>query len=282
MSNLFRQILTASTYPFSGLVTNELSGQNYRLDIGQFIPEMNTTSPASVENMLASSFNVNDEHLKAINFMHGGIPDGDNYPAQAARLVGLALNVDGENVNTPKSQDDLKNLMSCLVENDCLIEPVPTNFILCTADYSSVCAHEFNEIISNRDDGQNEVAMCFGDDSYSDGVSDFLAKRAETHHKVASCMMRKLLPFGGVNHIIRGFKELQKIVMYIQDIVERGLEIPGDAILFYFGWSQFDTETLSFSAPWKWHYCVTAVAIFLAGMEIIKLFAVQFIVWTKR
>ena len=55
-----------------------------------------------------------------------------------------------------------------------------------------------------------------------------------------------------------------------------------DAILYYFGWSQFDAEELKFSAPWKWNYCVVAVVVFLLAMEIIKLCAVNFIVWTKR
>jgi len=52
--------------------------------------------------------------------------------------------------------------------------------------------------------------------------------------------------------------------------------------VFYFGWSEFDIEIFSFRAPWKWHFCTTAVVVFLISMEIIKLFAVRFIVWTKR
>jgi hypothetical protein len=163
-----------------------------------------------------------------------------------------------------------------------MVEPVHTNFILCTADFSSVCANEFRDLISHHEDGENQIAKCFDNDSYYHGESDVLTKTTESHHKVASCMMRKLLPSRGVSSIIRGFRDLQKIVMAIQDIVEKGLDIPGDAILFYFGWAQFDTNTLTFEAPWKWHYCVTAVSIFLVGMELIKLFAVNFIVWTKR
>ena len=276
-ANLFRYIL-------QGLVTNELSGQTYRIDVGQFIPEINTTSPVSIENqVLDTAFTDKTSHLKAISFMQGEVPHGDNYSAQAARLVALALDAEGENANTPKSQEDLKALMSCLVENDCMIEPVATNFIHCTADFSSICANEFAELIHNHDDGENKIARCFGDESvYGDASAVLLTHNVDTHHEVASCMMRKLLPFGGVNHIIRGFKELQKIVMFIQDIIEKGLDIPGDAILFYFGWSQFNADTFEFSAPWKWNYCVTAVTIFLVGMELIKLFAVNFIVWTKR
>jgi hypothetical protein len=266
-----------------GLVTNELSGLSYRIDIGQLIPEIDTNSTLLPrQNSLDSVFNDEGNNLKAITFLQGDLPDGDNLSAQASRLVGLALNIDGENADTPESQEDLKSLISCLVENDCMVEPVHTNFIQCTADFSSVCAHEFQGLIGHLEDGQNQVAKCFDNDNYYDGVSDVLTKNTESHHKVASCMMRKLLPSRGVARIIRGFKDLQKIVIAIQNIVEKGLDIPGDAILFYFGWAQFDTDTLTFEAPWKWHYCVTAVAIFLVSMELIKLFAVNFIVWTKR
>lgn len=266
-----------------GLVTNELSGQKYHIDIGQLIPEIdtNSTQPAR-QNTLGSVFNDEGNNLKAITFLKGDLPEGDNLSAQASRLVGLALNTEGENADTPESQEDLKSLMSCLVENDCMVEPVHTNFILCTADFSSVCANEFRDLISHHEDGENQIAKCFDNDSYYHGESDVLTKTTESHHKVASCMMRKLLPSRGVSSIIRGFRDLQKIVMAIQDIVEKGLDIPGDVILFYFGWAQFDTNTLTFEAPWKWHYCVTAVSIFLVGMELIKLFAVNFIVWTKR
>lgn len=255
-----------------------MSGQSYHIDVGKLIPEIDTNTTLLEDQQNPDNYS----HFKAIGFLSGDLPHGNNPSAQAARLVGLALNVHGENVDTPKSQVDLKTLMSCLVENDCLVEPVPTSFIHCTVDFYSVCGNEFQELIGNREDGERQVAKCFDNDNYHGGTSSVLTKKADVHHEVASCMMRKLLPFGGVNNIIRGFKDLQKIVMFIQDIVQKGLDIPGDAILFYFGWAQFDTDAFTFEAPWKWHYCVPAVAIFLVCMELIKLFAVNFIVWTKR
>jgi hypothetical protein len=282
--NLFRYIL-------QGLVTNELSGQNYNIDVGHLIPEISNSTGSSyvafVGDNAWDALPDSNNNLKAISFIRGEVPDGDNYSAQAARLVGLALDEYGENADTPKAHADLKSLLSCLVENDCVVEPVPTNFIQCTAD---ICAYEFNEVISNHEDGKTKVARCFGGDLYYDVVSTVLATDNRNHHEVASCMMRKLLPatgrgrdgIGGAHHIIKGFKELQEIVMFIQDIIEKGIDVPGDAILFYFGWAQFDADEFTFSAPWKWHYCITAVAIFLIGMELIKLFAVNFIVWTKR
>jgi hypothetical protein len=270
---------------FQGLVTNELSGQSYRLDIGQLIPEMNSTSSSisfDENNVLDSVFDDSNSDFKAISVIHEDIPLGGNYSAQAARLVGLTLKIQGENVDTPKSRDDLSSLISCLVENECFAEPASTNFISCTSDFSSVCAKEFDEIISNLHDGKRKVAKCFDGDANYHGVSAVLERDLEHHHKVASCMMRKLSPMGGSRHVLRGFRELRKIIMFIQDVIENGIDIPGDAILFYFGWSEFDADTLSFSAPWKWYYCVTAVVIFLLSMELIKLVAVQCIVWTKR
>jgi hypothetical protein len=37
-----------------------------------------------------------------------------------------------------------------------------------------------------------------------------------------------------------------------------------------------------FAAPYKWWYCMGAVAISLAGIELFKLIAIRFMVWTKR
>lgn len=283
---LGRIILIFLAIRFQGLVTNELSGQSYRLDIGRLIPEMNSTSSSisfHEKNVLDSVFDDSDSNFKATSIFHDDIPLVKNYSAQVARLVGgHTLNIQGENVDTPKSRDDLNSLISCLVENECLAEPASTNFITCTSELSSVCANEFDESISNLHDGKRKVAKCFDGDATYHGVSAVLEKDLEHHHKVASCMMRKLLPIGGSRHMLRGFRELRKIIMFIQDIIENGIDIPGDAILFYFGWSEFDEDTLTFSAPWKWYYCVTAVVIFLVSMELIKLVAVHCIVWTKR
>jgi hypothetical protein len=68
----------------------------------------------------------------------------------------------------------------------------------------------------------------------------------------------------------------------IADLIENGLKIPGDLILYFFGWAEFDPDNGRFETPYKWHYCMTSVVIFLGSLEIIKLFAIRFIVWTKR
>ena len=109
--NLFRYIL-------QGLVTNELSGQEYKIDVGALIPEIigddnqNSTATKSRRRSLTDVFVPGRGNSKAITFAPGIIPEGDNYAAQASRLMGLVLHAgDGENVDTPESYVDLKELM---------------------------------------------------------------------------------------------------------------------------------------------------------------------------
>jgi len=299
-ANLFRYIL-------QGLVTNEVSGQGYNIDVGALIPNItatdSSTSSGNDGRALSNVFAPRD-NAKAITFMPGIIPEGTNIAAQGARMLGLALNAgDGENVQ--ESYEDLTDLIECMVENECLVEPVPTKFIECNAvslkeSVVPPCVHQFDAVVSNLVDSDDHVAGCFSDLRLDDLVDSFHVGKTAAgvpasfsldalsvadHRDVASCLTRKLLPAGkdaGPKVISRGFGDLWNIVMFIRDIIEKGIDIPGDAILFYFGWSEFNSEDFSFSAPWKWHYCVTAVVCFLVAMEAIKLFAVMFIVWTKR
>ena len=109
--NLFRYIL-------QGLVTNELSGQEYKIDVGALIPEIvgddnqNSTTTKSRRRSLTDVFVPGRGNSKTITFAPGIIPEGDNHAAQASRLMGLVLHAgDGENVDTPESYVDLKELM---------------------------------------------------------------------------------------------------------------------------------------------------------------------------
>lgn len=256
--NLFRYIL-------QGLVTNELSGQEYKIDVGALIPEIvgddnqNSTATKSRHRSLTDVFVPGYGNSKAITFAPGIIPEGDNYAAQASRLMGLVLHAgDGENVDTPESYVDLKELMTCLVENNCLVEPVPTNFIQCTAtvtasdafdDHTSpipICANEFNAVVSHMDDGDHKVAKCFLDLGFEDthtpagsALHPFSIDEMESeqNRNIASCLTRKLLPAGdslGPRAVLRGFGDLWQIVMFIKDIIEKGINIPGDAICKFF------------------------------------------------
>jgi len=52
-------------------------------------------------------------------------------------------------------------------------------------------------------------------------------------------------------------------------------------ILFVFGWAEWQPGG-GLVAPWKWWYCMFAVVVFLAGIEVFKLLALRFVVWMKR
>ena len=255
--NLFRYIL-------QGLVTNELSGQEYKIDVGALIPEIigddnqNSTATKSRRRSLTDVFVPGRGNSKAITFAPGIIPEGDNYAAQASRLMGLVLHAgDGENVDTTESYVDLKELMTCLVENKCLVEPVPANFIHCTAAVTAsdafddhtlpipICANEFNAVVSHMDDGDHKVAKCFLDLGFEDthttppALHPFSIDELESeqNRNIASCLTRKLLPAGdilGPRAVLRGFGDLWQIVMFIKDIIEKGINIPGDAICKFF------------------------------------------------
>lgn len=246
-ANLFRYIL-------QGLVTNEVSGQDYNIDVGALIPEItggDNSTASGKGRALANVFAPNNKG-KAITFLPGGpIPEGDNVAAQGARLMGLALNA-GDGENTPDSYDDLTDLIECMVENECLVEPVPTNFINCNAysvkpSMAPPCVKQFDAVMSNLDDSDSHVAECFNGVGVGDGDGldpFFVGKTAGgvpasfspdaltlvDHRDIASCLTRKLLPageVGGTNAVLRGFGDLWQIVMFIKDIVEKGIDIPG-------------------------------------------------------
>jgi hypothetical protein len=97
------------------------------------------------------------------------------------------------------------------------------------------------------------------------------------------CLIRAFLP-PQLEEIITGIigfiKDNFDLILILVDVVQNGISLPGELILFFFGWANF--EDGSFNADFKWHYCLTSVAVFLVAIKIFKLAAVRFIVWTKR
>jgi hypothetical protein len=98
------------------------------------------------------------------------------------------------------------------------------------------------------------------------------------------CMMGALFPdvteaIGGMIRLIARVAS-GVIPIFVNIVDQGGIYLPGDVILAFFGWAEWDGQQLS--APFKWWYCLGAVVIFLGGIEIFKLFAINFIVWTKR
>eukprot|EP00122_Pirum_gemmata_P018207 Pgem_evm1s17052 len=66
--------------------------------------------------------------------------------------------------------------------------------------------------------------------------------------------------------------------MVVVDIIQElnngtlRIPIPGDVLLWYFGWSElsFDLNNISgthFVSNTKWYYCIFAIGMFLIGVE---------------
>lgn len=98
------------------------------------------------------------------------------------------------------------------------------------------------------------------------------------------CMMGVLFPnvAEAIAEIVKVLQSLLAglIPIFVRIIGQGGIYLSGDVILAFFGWAEWDGE--QFSAPWKWWYCLVAVIFFLVGIEISKLVAINFIVWTRR
>ena len=174
--------------------------------------------------------------------MPGTVPADDNVAAQGAALLGLVLHA-GEGENNPESKDDFRDLLECMVENKCLVEPVPFNFLECNVivndlQVSPVCFNQFSAVIANLEGSERQVGECFIDtighteSSSADAPVTFKldAYTEKEHREIASCLTRKLLikgPKFGLKSVLNGFSELWDIVMFIEDVIEKGIDIPG-------------------------------------------------------
>lgn len=276
-TNLFRYIL-------QGLVTNELAGQTYHLDLGIQLP--NITTP---ENNVTN----------AVVFGHGVDPASSS-ASQVASLLGLVA-LAGAGINPEATTSVLSDWISCNLENDCFEDPVASNFVSCNIFKvigSPPCKDTFDALTASID--PEEVTQCFLPANFTGepldsgeaakGVpSDFTTDAFEDlperdRMELVLCLLRALLPdsaLEAIQRIMDIIKTLLGFVAIVLDIVENGIDLPGSLILFFFGWAEFELGE-GVVAPWKWHYCMTAVAAFLVGLEVLKLGAIRFIVWTKR
>jgi len=292
-TNLFHYIL-------QGLVTNQISGQSYHIDVGGIIDE-------ALKN---GNDNGNATGPSALVFGNDVVPDGTNIASQAANFMALALAAGaGAANNTSFNLTALSDLINCLVTNDCLVEPVTDNFVACTIfnlpdgawiPKTPVCKDSFQQVTKNIDimavtecflggDDENSTSVYTDDPNVANGVpvdytpSNYKALSNSSQIELVTCLVRAILPEDvqrGIKALLKLFQTLFDLVMTVIDVIDNGLSIPGDLILYYFGWAVFrDGE---FVAPFKWHYCLTSVIIFLIFIEIFKLVGVRFFVWTKR
>lgn len=272
-------------YMLQGFCTNELGSRTYQINLNLGI---NTTDANG------TSMDIFENATTLVGF-EPGVDSTSSFARQSANLLSLT-SATGGGINPTVGLGGLSALVGCLTENDCFEEPIASSFISCSVFKlfgTPPCKDEFDSVTEGLDIG--EMAKCFlpGNEAAEnatqivpDGFSldTFEESDEESKNDSLLCLLRAILPPGtedAINSILETIEALSGIVMFVLDILQNGLQIPGELILFFFGWAEV-TEDFEFVAPWKWWYCMGSVAIFLVAIEVFKIFAVQKIVWTKR
>lgn len=291
-ANLFRYIV-------QGFVTNELAGSNYVL--------LPPTPTDDLLNMSSARLDLFTNASTAFVFEQGTNLEPGSVAQQASNFVLLATQAaPGQNYDWNSSGiGALTDLLDCMVTNDCLVDPLLSNFISCCIfnfPRGPPCGEQFTTATETID--LPAMFQCFEpltsspmDEAFNESTTnaargvpgDFNMEKFNNASEleqlsVILCLVGVLLPptlVTDIQRILQGiFNELYDLIMVVVDVIENGITIPGELILWVFGWAQWQDGELS--APWKWYYCMFSVAMFLAGIEVIKLFAVRFIIWTKR
>lgn len=279
-ANLFR-------YMLQGFVTNELAGNSYDLNLREVLPGV-----------------VNDNSSSLLLFGGDVLPTEQQY-RQISSFVGLALNAE-DGIN--EEGRNLPSLIDCTISNGCFSDPEtdPSSAFVTCYIFNGLrgppCSEEFNAVIKDID--LEEIRNCFDDGNSTDNnqtiwedeatsfLPPFVTERTfdsmddDNKRDTVLCLMKALLPQDKIDAIERIVEIIQKligVVLVVLEILRGGiLSIPGELILFFFSWAEFDETEMSIVAPHKWWYCMGSVMIFLAAIEVFKLIAIQKIVWTKR
>lgn len=267
-----------------GLVTNELANKEYTLLPPTPLNVSSVPNAFMFDPSVKVDYSPASTATQSANFVNLAIQAGPNpdqgYDWENSGIVGLTA------------------LLDCMVENDCLVDPVPVNFVRCTiVDFPSspACQDEFDKAMENVD--IEGVLGCFDNvppgnsteplPSYvpsNFALEQFQEMEQPDQLEVVLCLVAVLLPPGLVEDIISEILPIVDVLFGIAMIVirifEEGIKLPGEVILWVFGWAEWQDGGLV--APWKWNYCVVALVVFLASIEILKLLSIRFIVWTKR
>jgi len=137
----------------------------------------------------------------------------------------------------------------------------------------------------------NETTLRFLNDDASTttydviDIDEFALLPDENQRETLLCLLNATLPGGSLEEIKQVITKIIKIVSGLTIIAEPIIDIivnglPGEVILFIFGWANFEDGELV--APYKWWYCMFAVAMFVLGLEFFKILGTRFIIWTKR
>ncbi|KAL9190425.1 hypothetical protein ACHAXT_007636 [Thalassiosira profunda] len=301
-ANLFHYIL-------QGLVTNELAGSDYHLDIGKIL--------GGEALQLA-------EGMERVAFDNLFVFDGGTATEKEQLSSILELVTEAPEGTNPDS-GNLPALIECTVNSGCFADEgkdLSAGFVDCYL-FSGLfsdppCSTQFGAVMETAN--VTALGKCFlpGDDieqhvksvlapvpelEPSDVSLEATLPHISTHRRLLQfpgqtpdesipeqdkdnsldlvlCLAGALLPQDAVNEITNIVNDLFGIAGVIFDVIENGINIPGELILYVFGWADLGED--GFTAPYKWWYCMFSVAVFIFAIELFKLIAVRFIVWTKR
>lgn len=237
--------------------------------------------PAQVDNLTLFG-DLGDNATNMFIFPSGTDDSPGSYASQAANLLNLFQeSTPTRNASLTESYlGDLGNFINCGMENECFAEPVALNFLGCyiVKPFSEIpCEDEWNALIDTVTDGAvGNVADCLLERDEEDESSNAAAVLCVLGNVLPSGVQEELVSFAA--SAVQALKGISVVALSIADIVKNGL--PGEVILFVFGWAELKDGKLV--APYKWWYCLFAVAMFVVGVELFKIFATLFIVWTKR
>ena len=294
-ANLFHYIL-------QGLVTNELAGSDYHLDVGQLLEGVN------VDQLFAfdGGNSTQKEQMSSIFGLVAQLPGGDGTNPDSSNLSALIECTMASGCFEDEEQALSAGFIDCYLFSGLLSSPPCTdqfNDVMDTVNVTSVLGCFFDDdnhlqelmapvpqmepytIIKDIEPAMTIQRRHLQDQSTIPGLTPDQPLPNGTDEDnsldMVLCLAGALLPQDAQNQISDILNDLLGIASFVFQVIEKGIYIPGELILFVFGWANYNDDE-GFSAPFKWYYCMFSVAIFLIAIEIFKLFALRFIVWTKR
>lgn len=214
-ANLFRYIL-------QGLVTNELAGNDYHLDVGAILDGVNVSQLIAFDGA-----NTTQSH-------------------ELSNILGLVSAIPAESFTSSHypSRLYLRPFIECTIANGCFADEersLSSSFTSCYL-FSGIlsrppCSNEFNAILEAVN--VTEVASCFVDD---EGVSLLLDQRnvfpgqspnnvlPENLNNLALvlCLAGVLLPDDAVQKVLDIIHDSLRIVGVVLEVVDNGINIPGE------------------------------------------------------
>jgi hypothetical protein len=274
-------------YVIQGLTTNELGDNYYKL-----FPDGPPTGSMQSNNTLFGNLdNVTNMFL----FKGGTDLSSDGDAHQAAALLNLVSESrPSRNIEWNNSfMAELASFIECGMQNNCFADPVKLNFMRCfifNIPRPPPCKSEFDAAAGVLVDGGQGIAKCLanrlGDDERMiETEEQYNALPAAIQENAVLCLLNTVLPAGAleqtlvqVGSLVQNVSGVGAVVINVAETLRKGL--PGEVILFVFGWAVFQDGELV--APYKWWYCLFAVSMFIVRIEVVKVFGTRFIVWTHQ